>query len=87
MFDAVLNDGFDQDKLVLLYRNLFLESKKKENGLTNDNCLNKRIRNAIILVRCASYLFIKDPSKNIKKFIELLQNSQKLIFTIDSRSC
>ena len=76
MFDAVLNDGFDQDKLVLLYRNLFPESKKKENGLTNDNCFNKRLRNAITLVRCLSYLFIIDP--NIK-ILKSLLNCSKIV--------
>ena len=72
MFDSVLNDGFDQDKLVLLYRNLFLESKKKKNVLTNDNWFNIRISNAITLVRCLIYLFIIDPNHGITNIKSLL---------------
>ena len=77
MFNSVLEDNFDQDKLVLLYRNLFLESKKKGKVLTNDSWFNIRISNAITLVRYVSYLFIINPNvTNIKK-IEFIKNTPK----------
>ena len=47
MFESVLEEQFDHDKLVLLYGILFNNSKMKQKNKSKDAWLNVRIDNAI----------------------------------------
>ena len=57
MFESVLEEKFDQDNLVSLYRILFNDSKKKPKSNSKDAWLQIRIDSAIRLVCNICYLF------------------------------
>ena len=47
MFESVLEEDFDKDKLVSLYRFLFHDSKKKPKSKSKNAWVQKRIDSAI----------------------------------------
>ena len=47
MFESVLEENFDQDKLVSIYRVLFHKSKKKPSSKSTETWLHIRIDSAI----------------------------------------
>ena len=59
MFESVLEEEFDQDKLVSLYGILFHNSKKKSKTNSKDAWLHVRIDNAIRSVRIISFCISK----------------------------
>ena len=65
MFESVLEEKFDHDKFVSLYRISFNNSKKKPKSKSKDAWLHVRIDSAIRSV-CKMCVFISKTSHNMR---------------------